>query len=329
MHHFYKLEVEILVLLTTCTLLSGNIFGRSTLLWAGMNVWFWALFLIFGRILGIAATRDFLAHLVSTSSEDTIELYLDQIIDDTKRVENNEEYALMFKRFYQRFVEKAAVSAEEEETKINEKALNGVISVVRRMSGAEVGRFIAVCESGLKRYALTSLALSGQLVAKSAGQVVGGFFVVAPLAWAVVKNIYQWWRGEISGKRCCKNIIDSSASILGKSVFLTKFKSNGQFWLRSRALPRIRISKKNLIYILEKLNIEKTLKTHWFNHNWNTQSHYKTPGTAFYKISKKACVLKYNLSTTANEALKFVTLSLTSTSLLSNQTFTMNSHFYL
>ena len=167
---------------------------------------------------GVAATRDFIEKLVSTADEDVMELYLDQVIADTKKVENNQEYVRMLKSFYQRFVQEATVPAEEEESlseDIDEKALSGVIIAVSRMSAVELQVFLEVCESSLKTNALAPLVLSGQLVKKVGGKVVGSILVVAQLGWAVFKNMRQWWRGEISGKRCSKNIIDSSASILG------------------------------------------------------------------------------------------------------------------
>jgi hypothetical protein len=39
--------------------------------------------------------------------------------------------------------------------------------------------------------------------------------VAVQLSWEALKSIRSWWNGEISGKRCAKQIIDASAGILG------------------------------------------------------------------------------------------------------------------
>lgn len=49
--------------------------------------------------------------------------------------------------------------------------------------------------------------------ARSARPVVRVALVVVVLAWDVIKNISRWWKGEISGARCVKNIIDCGVSV--------------------------------------------------------------------------------------------------------------------
>ncbi|CAF2855688.1 unnamed protein product [Rotaria sp. Silwood2] len=48
-----------------------------------------------------------------------------------------------------------------------------------------------------------------------AGKVVPIAIVGVQLSWEALKSIRSWWHGEISGKRCAKQIIDASAGILG------------------------------------------------------------------------------------------------------------------
>ena len=171
-------------------------------------------------LLGMATTRDFLAEMISNcNNEIIVEMYLDQVIADTKRAENNQEYARMFRDFYQRFVLKSPLPAnaltENKLDAIYENALCGVISALSSMPPEDLSRFIEVCENGLKGYLLRPLGTSGRFVKQAGSKVAAVSLVIAELGYEVVKNMLQWWRGQISGMRCAKNIIDSSASILG------------------------------------------------------------------------------------------------------------------
>lgn len=47
------------------------------------------------------------------------------------------------------------------------------------------------------------------------GKVVTVALASAYLTYETVKNIRRWWKGEISGKRCLKNIIDTGFTITG------------------------------------------------------------------------------------------------------------------
>ena len=38
---------------------------------------------------------------------------------------------------------------------------------------------------------------------------IANYYVIA------FRNIKRWWRGEISGKRCAKNLLDAAGGILG------------------------------------------------------------------------------------------------------------------
>lgn len=44
------------------------------------------------------------------------------------------------------------------------------------------------------------------------GKMVSIGLVAAYLSWEAYKSIHMWWKGEISGARCAKNIIDSTLS---------------------------------------------------------------------------------------------------------------------
>ncbi|CAF4568561.1 unnamed protein product, partial [Didymodactylos carnosus] len=60
-----------------------------------------------------------------------------------------------------------------------------------------------------------SNSIATLIVGTAFGAVAKVFIVIGKLGWRAVKNIYLWWKGEVSGKRCVKEIIDASAEMLG------------------------------------------------------------------------------------------------------------------
>jgi len=50
---------------------------------------------------------------------------------------------------------------------------------------------------------------------KSLPKNIGVVLVAAVLTWEAVVNIKKWWQGEISGKRCAKNVMDAIGSVGG------------------------------------------------------------------------------------------------------------------
>nr|XP_012562326.2 uncharacterized protein LOC105847351 [Hydra vulgaris] len=56
------------------------------------------------------------------------------------------------------------------------------------------------------------------LVNKYGGKVVRTTLAAVTLAYDVVKSIFRWWNGEISGHRCCKNIVDSLCTTVASVV---------------------------------------------------------------------------------------------------------------
>jgi hypothetical protein len=51
------------------------------------------------------------------------------------------------------------------------------------------------------------------LVNKAGGNVVMIALAAISLSYDAIKNLCRWWRGEITGTRCCKNIVDSTFTI--------------------------------------------------------------------------------------------------------------------
>ncbi|CAF0978771.1 unnamed protein product [Adineta steineri] len=53
------------------------------------------------------------------------------------------------------------------------------------------------------------------MLSATAGSVVKVAIDGGKLLYSAVKNIYLWWKGEVSGKRCVKGITDATAALLG------------------------------------------------------------------------------------------------------------------
>jgi hypothetical protein len=51
------------------------------------------------------------------------------------------------------------------------------------------------------------------LVNKSGGNVVMVALAAIKLGYDAINSIYRWYKGEITGKRCCKNIVDSTFTV--------------------------------------------------------------------------------------------------------------------
>ncbi|CAF0935885.1 unnamed protein product [Adineta steineri] len=53
------------------------------------------------------------------------------------------------------------------------------------------------------------------MVGGAAGTVIKVAIDTGALAYSAVKNIYLWWKGEVSGKRCVKETTDATATLFG------------------------------------------------------------------------------------------------------------------
>ncbi|CAF3363750.1 unnamed protein product [Rotaria socialis] len=67
-------------------------------------------------------------------------------------------------------------------------------------------------ESSLVAVSTSEALTRAQVIA---GKVAPIAIVGVQLSWEALKSIRSWWQGEITGKRCAKQIVDASAGILG------------------------------------------------------------------------------------------------------------------
>jgi len=85
---------------------------------------------------------------------------------------------------------------------------------VSRLSPNHYDALMKFIDSWCRENSQVAIRAQGALVKARAGRaMVRVALVVAYLAFEVINNIRQWWKGEISGIRCAKNIIDCGVSV--------------------------------------------------------------------------------------------------------------------
>jgi len=62
--------------------------------------------------------------------------------------------------------------------------------------------------------------LDSYISSKNRGNLKNGnnWLVATQLSWEAVKNLHQWYHGEISGSRCKKNLIDALGPVGGRLI---------------------------------------------------------------------------------------------------------------
>lgn len=154
-----------------------------------------------------------------SSSSSSFELFLDELVEDTKRAERDQNFREAMARLQKQIFEQQ----QKENNENNENyqlvlanAPNSMISAwpifnLLTKSGALL---LAVKMVG-NGNVLPSLKELVGIVNRSGGTVVLVGLSAVFLSALAVKNILAWYRGEISGARCAKKIIDSMAFGVG------------------------------------------------------------------------------------------------------------------
>lgn len=144
----------------------------------------------------------------------------ERMVEDSKKVDNDENYRQVMYDVWNNFLKDKLTECPDGGQKL---AL-----AIRPDSTTTVAQFCflrAVARLPPESYmklATSVSAMSGPVavyggkalaIAQKAQPVVRVALVVVALAWNVIKNIRRWWKGEISGKRCLKNIIDCGIGV--------------------------------------------------------------------------------------------------------------------
>ena len=168
--------------------------------------------------------------LVQNGSEKAFRLFLHRMAEDTKRAERDPAFKETMMRIYAQMM----TPSEEE---LDEADLQGFQAVARVLdhtalswmcSAAGLTRAWAVIPRPMQAAivrTITRLVTSERALLcvddlvgvfnKGGGAVVMVVLSAVYLSYQAVSNLRQWWRGEISGARCAKNIIDSLGSMAG------------------------------------------------------------------------------------------------------------------
>ncbi|CAL8139024.1 unnamed protein product [Orchesella dallaii] len=94
---------------------------------------------------------------------------------------------------------------------------------MKNVPESEVRQILKAVQTVAKPFAANYSALSYvdevvTVFSKTAGKVALVGLAAVFLAWECYSNMKKWWAGEISGKRCAKNCIDSFSGIAGGVV---------------------------------------------------------------------------------------------------------------
>lgn len=177
---------------------------------------------------GITPVRDYIASLIDLSNDTVLDVYLKKVIQDTKTAEKDPIFKNVMRDIYdglkhdQSLKEKQIQPTNGDLVAAIERAqsplFSGLVVAFSTIHPSVLPEVIASLETALPtgaNWALAPVRESGKLVGKVGGKVATIGLAAVQLSYAAIKNLYAWWKGEITGKRCCKNIVDSVASIGG------------------------------------------------------------------------------------------------------------------
>lgn len=97
-------------------------------------------------------------------------------------------------------------------------AANGCLALSKLPACFQKKVIDAVVKTLSHSNSMTVRSLSGQLATVAPSTLAkcarygGNALIVVALSWECVRSISQWWKGEISGKRCTKQLVEGFAS---------------------------------------------------------------------------------------------------------------------
>jgi DnaJ domain len=151
------------------------------------------------------------------------DIYIKRLKEDTKTAENNPEFYKVMSEMYQKCM--ADGDGEVDPATFMLK-VSGVSEAAGTSTAVVVCRTLAKLPPSQQAKILGIIVnLAGessavaQYVSRATGVFtrVGGNVVLVTLSaiylgWEAIKSLKQWWKGEISGKRCAKQVIDATVS---------------------------------------------------------------------------------------------------------------------
>jgi hypothetical protein len=165
--------------------------------------------------------------LISTLHVNSVfKKYADRLAEDTRRAEKDEAFRATMNTVYSQMMKTSEEPLQEEEFQefsLARMADADIASTSGFMGLAKAWSLIPHSSRG-EILALIPRIITNRQVVSAVDEVVslvnrtGGNIVMVALAaisltYEAIKNLRRWYRGEISGRRCAKNIVDASVSI--------------------------------------------------------------------------------------------------------------------
>jgi len=162
--------------------------------------------------------------LQNTSTDDLIfEQYVMALVEDTKTAEQDPKFRELMKQVYSEMLDVSSDELEQEEHAEGFEFVRfqdlGIIHISAFTSLASAWDQIPAAGRAEMIYIMRRIASNQTLVSaadevfgmvdKAGGNAVMVGLAVIHLSWTAITNLRRWWKGEISGKRCVKNVMDS------------------------------------------------------------------------------------------------------------------------
>lgn len=163
---------------------------------------------------------------MAMSSEDALKMYASNLVADTKKAERDPKFRETMSEIYQNLLDVNGSPGHDGQSfdfsvaKLQISKSFPELAKIWEIIGVEgqkelLPMIIEVClRLHSKDLVLVADELTG-LVTKHGGTPIMVALSSVYLAVDAIKNINRWWKGEITGVRCVKNIIDTAAGLAG------------------------------------------------------------------------------------------------------------------
>jgi hypothetical protein len=151
--------------------------------------------------------------------------YAERLAEDTKRAETDVDFRKTMNIVYSKMMdaseENLAVETYQEFklariTNFDARQISGFMGLAHAWGLIPVStqrQILKVIPKIVNRQVISAVDEVVSLVNKSGGDIVMVALAAISLSYDVIKSLYRWWNGEITGKRCCKNIVDSTFTV--------------------------------------------------------------------------------------------------------------------
>jgi len=177
-----------------------------------------------GKLLSPAWRTLILLH--ESNCSDAFAKYCRRLVDDTQRAETDQQFRTTMAKMYENFLPPSE-SGDNSTTELDMSKLasfdnaNSMLSIPMGLARAwdkipkSTQKAIAEMVSVIAKRQpwLTGVDEMVGLVSKHGGSIVMVGLAVAQLSYEMYQSICRWLKGEISGKRCCKNILDAGTTL--------------------------------------------------------------------------------------------------------------------